>query len=359
MGDNIYLKACELLSSGRKIVLAKIIRRSGSTPRDVGSMCIVTEDDKMIGTVGGGKMESLLRKKAMELFGESKSFIYQLRLTKKDMAGAGMICGGNIDLYLEPLFPANPDTMAFFKQVKECILRNKPAILVTKIENGIDAFDNGERLLIEKDGKLSGKIADFDTNIVDFEQKTPCDLISFNGKGDDKEDMVFFAEKIAYNPRVFLFGAGHVSMFVAQLVKMVGFDLTVIDDRPDFANTDRFPLADEIIVTDFKKAFDHINILGNSYIVIITRGHLNDKEVLEQAIATSPAYIGMIGSLKKRNAIYEKLMNNGISKQRLDKVHSPIGLAINAETPEEIAVSIVAELIKERSPGKKTKNLIL
>ncbi len=362
MKENIYMKACELLLSGQKIVFAKIIRRSGSTPRAVGSVCIVTETGNMIGTVGGGKMEYLMQKKACELFQTGESFIYQLRLTKEDMAGAGMICGGNIDFYLEPLFPENSDTTDLFRLIKEHMEQNIPAMLITEIKNGIGAATGGARVLInQKNGKVSGCIPGFDTGIVDLKQKTACELISVGGKKDDPNDMgfVFFAERIADNPRVFLFGAGHVSTFVASLVKMVGFDLVLIDDRHEFANKERFPDADEIIVTDFKKAFDHINISDNSYIVIITRGHLNDKDVLEQALATSPAYIGMIGSTRKRNAIYEKLMENGVPGDCLDKVHSPIGLAINAETPEEIAISIVGELIMERAPGKKKTNLVL
>jgi xanthine dehydrogenase accessory factor len=164
-----------------------------------------------------------------------------------------------------------------------------------------------------------------------------------------------FAEPLEPPAVLYLFGAGHISTFVAPLAKMVGFQVSIIDDREEFANSKRFPNADEIIVCPFYDAFDRITINSSSYIAIITRGHMHDRDVLRKAMQTKSGYIGMIGSLRKRQIIYGSLMEEGISRQRLDQVSSPIGLDIGAETPEEIAVSIVAELIQERmhKPVKK------
>jgi xanthine dehydrogenase accessory factor len=353
MEKNIYLKVYELLSSGQKLVLVKNIRRSGSTPRDVGSMCIITQEGKLIGTVGGGILEYRVQKQAIKLLKQKESFIYRFHLTDEDLAGAGMICGGDVDLYLEPLFPENTGTLSLFKVIKEYIADSKPGILVTRIEDGISAMDIGARVFIGKDDKTFGTIHGFDPKVINPGKAAPFDLISF----DDKRAHLF-VEKIALNPRIFLFGAGHVSMFVSQLAKMVGFAITVIDDRAKFASKERFPDADEILISDFSQAFKKLKISQNSYILIITRGHLHDKTVLQHALGTPASYIGMIGSSKKRNTIYKALLDEGFSKNELEKVYSPIGLVINAETPEEIAVSIVGELIKKRAPEKKKKNLI-
>jgi xanthine dehydrogenase accessory factor len=122
----------------------------------------------------------------------------------------------------------------------------------------------------------------------------------------------------------------------------------VIDDREMFANRERFPDADEVVVSEFEKSFDHLTIDHSSYLIIVTRGHLYDGTVLEQAVKTDARYIGMIGSKKKIRTLYQNLMEKGISKKILDRVYAPIGLDINSETPEEIAVSIVAQLIKVR-----------
>lgn len=354
MGENIYKKVYELLSSGQKLILAKTIRRSGSTPRDVGSMCIITQDGKLIGTVGGGALEYRVQKQAMELLKQENSFIYKFQLTNEDLAGAGMICGGNVDLYLEPLFPENREMVSLFKTIRQQIGENRSGILVTRIETGIHAMDTSARLFIKENGKTFGTIPGLDPKEINLDKNTPYALIHLD---DKKVDL--FVEKISLSPRIFLFGAGHVSLFVARVAKMVGFNITLIDDRPKFANKERFPEADKILVTEFKQAFEQLKISQNSYILIITRGHLHDKTVLQHALGTTASYIGMIGSTKKRNTIYKALMDEGFSKDDLEKVYSPIGLDINAETPEEIAVSIVGELIKKRAPEKKTKNLIL
>ncbi|MCK5098766.1 MAG: XdhC family protein, partial [Desulfobacteraceae bacterium] len=282
------------------------------------------------------------------------SFIYRFHLTDEDLAEAGMICGGDVDLYMEPLFPENSEIISIFGAIKEHIDNNKSGLLVTKIEDGIHALDTRVRMFIKKDGTTLGEIPAINAKEIALNKNNPCELLSFN---DNNLDL--FVEKIALNPEVIIFGAGHVSLFVAQLAKMVGFKIIIIDDRPEFANKQRFPLADEIIITDFKQAFEQLSISQNSYILIITRGHLHDKVVLQHALGTSASYIGMIGSTKKRNIIYRTLMEEGVSKEELEKVYSPVGIDINAETPEEIAVSIVGELIKKNRPEKKSKQLIL
>jgi xanthine dehydrogenase accessory factor len=352
MKKNIYQTACELLLSGQRIILAKTIRRSGSTPRDVGSMCIITETGELFGTVGGGLLEYQVQTRAGELFGEKASCIYPFRLTGQGAAEAGMICGGEVDLYLDPLFPENRETLALFQALVAEMTANRTVRLVTRIQDKAPALGTGTRMLIREDGTVMGDLGLAPDALPDM-GKASFELVS-----PDPAKPGFFVEKIRLNPRVFLFGAGHVSVFVAQLARLVGFDLTVIDDRPEFASPERFPEADDLIVSDFRQVFDTLDISKNAYILIITRGHLHDKTVLEKALSTPAAYIGMIGSVRKRNLIYRDLMDQGITKEQLDTVYSPVGLDIHAETPEEIAVSIVAELIKARNPEIKSRTLL-
>jgi xanthine dehydrogenase accessory factor len=132
--------------------------------------------------------------------------------------------------------------------------------------------------------------------------------------------------------------------------------VVVLDDREMFANRERFPEADEVIVLDFEKCFDQLKIDDSSYIVIVTRGHLYDGFVLDQAVRSNARYIGMIGSKKKIKTLYQSLIEKGVEKETLDRVHAPIGIDINSETPEEIAVSIVAELIKVRGEQSNKMN---
>jgi xanthine dehydrogenase accessory factor len=167
---------------------------------------------------------------------------------------------------------------------------------------------------------------------------------------DDSGNQVeIFAEPIIADPFLYVFGGGHVSSQIVPLASRVGFQVVVIDDRQEFADIKNFPDARDVHQFPFDGVMDKLPVDKSSYLVIVTRGHVHDKNVLAQALKTDARYIGMIGSTRKRNIIYEKLIEEGFTKEELNRVHSPIGLEIGAETPEEIAVSIVAELIMIRA----------
>ena len=164
-----------------------------------------------------------------------------------------------------------------------------------------------------------------------------------------------FLEPIKPLPTLIIFGGGHISFFLARIGKMVDFQVTIVDDRREFANPERFPEADETIAEDIASVTGRLSINGSSYIVIVTRGHQKDEQVLQWAVATPAAYVGMIGSKRKIHVAFEFLKTKGVTQQQLDRVHSPIGLAIGAETPEEIAVAIMAEIIQIRHQLAETK----
>jgi xanthine dehydrogenase accessory factor len=181
--------------------------------------------------------------------------------------------------------------------------------------------------------------------------KSPKVMVLKNESGSPWKEAEVLLEPIASEPTVHIFGGGHISQEVAPLAKRVGFKVVILDDREIFSNRERFPEADEVLVSEFERCFDLLNIDDSSYIVIVTRGHLYDGVVLEQAVKSNARYIGMIGSKKKIWTLYQNLMKKGVPKEALDGVYAPIGLDINSETPEEIAVSIVAQLIKVRGGG--------
>ena len=157
---------------------------------------------------------------------------------------------------------------------------------------------------------------------------------------------------------MFLFGGGHISKAIAQIAATVGFGITVVDDRPAFANLERFSEADKVVVGNFDNVFDKLTIDEASYLVAVTRGHQWDQPVIEQAVRSKAAYIGMIGSRRKIAIMWKKLAAKGVSRQLLDQIHAPIGIDIQADTPEEIAVSIIGELIKFRRSGGKPTHLL-
>lgn len=170
-----------------------------------------------------------------------------------------------------------------------------------------------------------------------------------------------FVEPILPQPRLYLFGGGHVSTALARIAHLAGFSVAVIDDRASFANSERFPMADEIF-TSYEDAFSKLKPSASAYLVIITRGHKDDMRVLEWAITTDARYIGMIGSKRKVISVYKALEKRGIPAEKFARVHAPVGLEIGALTPEEIAVSVTAELIAIRrnaQPGVAHKSVRL
>jgi xanthine dehydrogenase accessory factor len=168
-----------------------------------------------------------------------------------------------------------------------------------------------------------------------------------------------FVEPILPQPILYIFGGGHVSIALANAASTAGFGVGIIDDRESFANSERFPMAQEIY-TSFEESFEKIKPTASTYMVIVTRGHKDDMHVLRWAVSTSPRYIGMIGSKRKVISVYKALEKEGIPMETFAKVHAPVGLAIGALTPEEIAISITAELIAIRRgahdiPNKSVK----
>jgi len=166
---------------------------------------------------------------------------------------------------------------------------------------------------------------------------------------EGEERVEIFVEPVISDPVLYVFGGGHVSREIVPLASRVGFKVVVIDDREAFAKAESFPGAREVFQYSFNDVMEKIPVGDSSYLVIVTRGHMHDKTVLSQALRSDARYIGMIGSKRKKKIIFEKLLQEGFTHKDLERVHSPIGLDIGAETPEEIAISIVAQLIKVRA----------
>jgi xanthine dehydrogenase accessory factor len=255
---DIYQEIVRIRDEGEEAALVIIVSTTGSTPREEGAKMLVKSDGSILGTIGGGSLEAQVIEEAIKVIGQGKPKRLRASLTAKEVEGEGMLCGGDLEVFIEPIL-------------------------------------------------------------------TP--------------------------PTLYIFGGGHISLPLAKMGKLLGFKIVVTDDRAEFANPDRFPEADMTLAEDFAKSFSKLKIDKSSYIVIVTRNHRYDDIVLEWAVGTKAKYIGMIGSKAKNKAIFSHLMAKGIPKELLDRVHAPIGLEIHAHTPEEIAVSILAEIVKvRRSP---------
>jgi xanthine dehydrogenase accessory factor len=238
----------------------------------------------------------------------------------------------------------------------------KELLLLTMLRNAPDHEDRqiSERLLVERtpDGPVFHPRRPENSDLLPLLETARAGrcptlfTLKDERKGErDGEQVVI--EPVLGSGTVHLFGAGHVSREVATVAHRVDFRVEVYDDRSEFANRERFPQADAVHVPeDMATALDPTRIDPNSYVVILTRGHRYDMDVLARALRTGACYIGMIGSHRKRDTIYESLRKQGVSEEELSRVHCPVGLDIHAETPTEIALSIVAELVSFRAVQK-------
>lgn len=252
---DIYEEVVRLRREGRGGALATIINVRGSIPSFQSAKMLVRDDGSVLGTIGGGCVEAEVWQAAREVIDNERPQTLSFDLNQNPKFDAGLVCGGTLEIYIEPVLPV---------------------------------------------------------------------------------------------PHLYLFGGGHVAVNVYKIARLAGFDVSVVDDREAYANRERFPEARGIYADDFDKSCAQLSPSEADYMVIATRGHRHDMRVLRWALQTPVRYLGMIGSERKWLAIAAEFEKEGVGREQLERVHSPVGVDIGAITPEEIAVSIVAEMIATR-----------
>ena len=326
---------CPLLEQGQTVALVTVIDKSGSAPRLPGSKMIVEENGRLHGTIGGGRMEYCLLQKAKRIAGGDKATLEEV-----DLQGSGaeddmeMVCGGIQMVLIEPI---TPKMLPMFQQAAACYRHNARG--VWKID--ISEPDNPQRSFIDLEQEHGEEQEKIDlTTII---RRRTSQLIQ---RGEQK--LVF--DPLPKSGTVILFGGGHVALEVAHLATYADFAVVVCDDRQEFADRRRFPTAKATHITqNFTGLAPIIKQYDECYLLVLTHGHLHDQDVLAQALTTDARYIGMIGSRRKRDILYDNLRKQGFTDADFSRVHCPVGLSIGSETPQEIAISIVAELVAARA----------
>ncbi len=252
MNQDVFAALHDALARGEATALVTIVKAEGSTPQRVGAKMLVFADGRTVGTIGGGCYENDALGKARDAISAGRSRTVRYELSDDFAEETGLICGGQMEVFIEPIEPA---------------------------------------------------------------------------------------------PRLYVIGAGHVGLHLAHLAHQVGFRVHVIDDREKFANRQRFPDADEIVVDSIPDWLHRAELPANAYVVVVTRGHRHDLDALRSVAARDLRYVGLIGSRAKVKRIYDALLEEAMPPECLRRIHAPIGLDIGAVTPEEIAVAILAELI--------------
>ena len=255
--------------------------------------------------------------------------------------------------------------LKIYQELANVISKGERAVLATVISSrGSAPRKAGAKMLIKEDGTAIGSIGGGGTEhkilskVAKVMKSGEPQIVRFDLSGKDEAlamicggQMEVFLEPILSPETIYLFGAGHISQSTAATGKKLGFRMVVIDPRPEYNNIDRFPEADSLIVEEYDSAFSKLNVGEDGYIVIYTTGHVVDEQCLQFAVGTKAKYIGMIGSKNKAKEVKQRLLQKGVPQQQVDRVHSPIGLEIGAETPEEITISILAEIIKVKRAG--------
>ena len=252
---DLYDEIVRLRGLGQKCAVATIVQVNGSIPSFESAKILVREDGSFMGTVGGGCVEAEVWNAAREVIETEKPRHLSFSLGQDAAYDEGLICGGQLNIFVEPVIP---------------------------------------------------------------------------------------------QPRAFIFGGGHVSKGISKIATLAGFSTSIIDNREAFANKERFPEAEATYAEEYEDVFPKLPVNSSSYIIIVTRGHRDDMRVLRWAVNTPAKYIAMIGSKRKTISVVHELEKEGISREAFDKVFAPMGLEIGAEMPEEIAISVVAEMIAIR-----------
>jgi xanthine dehydrogenase accessory factor len=344
----------QLIRSADGSVLATVIRTSGSTPQKAGSSALFLGSKLIAGTVGGGAVEGKITEVAGERSASGISGLVSFDLVADISRKEEAICGGNISILVD----ANPlQHSTVFRNIGQSLSLNQPGVLITMIDGSDNSDVSVERFWFTADNmELPSKLQQAETVASEILVKADPDPRSMDINPEGKPGMLYF-EPVFPPPELVIAGAGHIGRALSHLGAMTGFDVTVIDDRAEFANSQNLPDAHRIIVKDIGEAIREIRKGPGTFIVIVTRGHKDDAEALKSCISSDSGYLGMIGSRRKIQAIRNEFIENGwATREQWESVYTPIGLEINSQTIEEIAVSIIAQVIKVKNDSRQKRS---
>ncbi len=320
--------------------MASVSRQRGSCPMASDAKMVVSSDGREWGTVGGGCIEAEVIRAALEVAESGEPRFVSHTLTADSAGDLGLSCGGTAEFLLEPIV-ADDKMLKLYAYVAAAIDDRVPLVVYTGTNWG-DGPRKAVVALVEEGREEVLGVGDLEFPTSTNESTSKCRATFFD------EEAGILVESIARKPRVVIFGAGHVGVEIAKVASGVGFHVVVYDDREEFANRERVPWANEVCVEDFRTILQGLEVDADDYLLAATRGHNFDALIIEH-IADSPAkYVGMLGSRRKRAVTFRALEEAGVPAEALARVRSPIGLDIGADTPAEIAVSVVAELVQER-----------
>jgi len=352
---NIYLYILDKQSDKSALVLATVTRTQGSTPQKPGSSALFCKKGLISGTVGGGIVEGKVQKIALDALLSKESGHFHFNLSNDISNTEEAICGGQISVLVD----ANLNNyMSVFEQVKQSLAARIPGVLITMVTGY-----NERTVLINRYWMSDAYTPPIPVEFIEKIKPVVTSLLSADNASGYREmelaipgeepSSLFFLEPVFPPAQLVIAGAGHIGKALAHIGCMLDFEVTVIDDRPEYANSENIPDADHIIVKNIGDAMQEVKKRDDTYVVIVTRGHKDDAAALKSCIGSDLAYTGMIGSKNKIAIMRENFIENGwATGNQWDEIHAPVGLDIKSQTVEEIAVSIAAQLVLVRNSLK-------
>ena len=339
------------IKAGRDVVACSLVETRGSTPQKAGAWMLVFADGSQCGTLGGGCVEAEVKQRALRLLDGGDAELLTFNLDDNYGWDDGLICGGRMQVLAEPL--RGGDGIDYFETFRTLVESGDGCTEAVVVDGErLPGTPAGARVLFA----LGGQVAAQRRAVA-----PPASIL------DHLPNLLHRPRPatrggVAYLPvlprcRLVIVGAGHVGQAVAELAAQSDFDVWVIDDRDRYANKDRFPRAERLIVGDIGRVLPELESDARTFCIIVTRGHSHDEEALYHLAGKPTAYLGMIGSKRKIRLIFDDLLAAGIPQEALDRVHAPLGIDIGSQTVHEIAISIVAELIAVRNLGHSPDHL--
>ena len=332
-------------AQSKSIALATVIQTWGSSPRRAGAKMALTPDGKITGSVSGGCVEGAVFDEGVEALKSNRPKLLHFGVADETAWEVGLACGGSIDVFVKPL------DGQLFKSLRSILVDEQPAVLVTVVKGSDEIL--GREMLVRDDGSVTGALND-DLNAIalNLAQETLS-------QGESRRVMLnaeveVFAEVILPPPTLIAVGGVHITIALMSLAKTLGYRTIVVDPRTAFGSEERFPDVDELIQLWPDEAFQKIPLTRSTAVAMLTHDPKLDDPALKIALPSPAFYVGALGSKTTQSKRRQRLLDDGLTESQLNRLHGPIGIEIEAHTPEEIAMSIMAEIVAARNKAEQT-----
>ena len=326
--------------NNKSIALATVIQTWGSSPRRAGAKMAITPDGKISGSVSGGCVEGAVFDGGVDVLKSDRPQLLHFGVADETAWEVGLACGGSIDIFVQRLDPE------FYESLRSVLVREQSAVSVTVIRGSNELM--GRQILLRDEASEFGTISnELDPLTLNLAQET---LVGGESRRSMlNEDVEVFAEVILPPPTLIAVGGVHITIALMALAKTLGYRTVVVDPRSAFGNETRFPNVDQLIPLWPDEAFQQIPITRSTAIAMLTHDPKLDDPAVRISLSSPAFYVGALGSRITQSKRRQRLLADGLTEQEINRLHGPIGLEIGAETPEEIAMSIMAEIVAARN----------